>query len=355
MVGIYDAKPSTAWCDQDAVGMRYHLSEIKSVTRQEYADDKGIWHFDAVLVLEPDNPYSISGHAVSVRYDDQVIGYLPEIDAVHYFPEMARLAASGFDAGVNAKLWANTEKDTPYFSLKVGVLRPGTIVPSNDPPDTDWALIPPGRSIKVTKTQDYYEANKNTLPISNWGTCYLVTLHKITRGTKSPVVEVRIDGQHVGELTELSSAKLMPYIDRFTDKGLSTVCRAQMQVLATNIKITLNALPAEEAKHPQLNNPVVNPLPVLVKKEQNPQLYQPPGRFKRTGSTSDAAYPQGALSDKDAGCAIIVFGTIIILTLWWLASCMNDAFSGTSSYTPSSSTSVSSLYGELENAYRHAT
>ena len=168
------------------------------------------------------------------------------------------------------------------------------------------------------------------------------------------MVEVRIDGQHVGELTELSSAKLMPYIDRFTDKGLSTVCRAQMQVLATNIKITLNALPAEEAKHPQLNNPVVNPLPVLVKKEQNPQLYQTPGRFKRTGSTSDAAYPQGALSDKDAGCAIIVFGTIIILALWWLASCMNDAFSGTSSYTPSSSTSVSSLYGELENAYRHA-
>ena len=202
MVGIYDAKPAETWCGQNVVGMRYHAAEVDTVIRQVRADAEGARYFDATLVLEPDNPYSNSGHAISVRYNDQVLGYLPDEDTAKYFPEVARLAASGFDVGVRARLWSNTDRpdfgpgDAPYYKLKVGVLPPGAIAPFNNPPTLDWALIPRGKSIKVTKTQEYFEANKNVLSAGD--TCFLATLHKVMRGTKAPVIEVCLNGRHLG-------------------------------------------------------------------------------------------------------------------------------------------------------------
>lgn len=410
MVGIYDAKPAETWCGQNVVGMRYHAAEVNTVIRQVRADAEGARYFDATLVLEPDNPHSNSGHAISVRYNDQVLGYLPDEDTAKYFPEVARLAASGFDVGVRARLWSNTDRpdfgpgDAPYYKLKVGVLPPGAIAPFNNPPTLDWALIPRGKSIKVTKTQEYFEANKNVLSAGD--TCFLATLHKVMRGTKAPVIEVCLNGRHLGELTEVSSNKLMPFVDHFNDKSLVAVCYALIWIRANGIQVTLDVTPAASASYSQIHDPVVNPLPELVRKERDPWSYQLPGRFKGSGSSSGVTQAQSAAtqgyvnqrspkfahvqsatfteaerrkeaarrakanereimasratpmpsnpptarasatSDEEAGCALIGLGIGIILILWWLSSCFGDTSSGSSTPATTSSTSDYSSYGD---------
>lgn len=99
----YDARPTTDWYGQRVVSTADHAIVLREIVA--HVPRSGNFRlFDATLVLEIDNPQASSGYAVSVRWQSQVLGYLPDSDIEPYFPELARLAASGVDAVVKARL-----------------------------------------------------------------------------------------------------------------------------------------------------------------------------------------------------------------------------------------------------------
>ena len=147
----YDARPTTDWYGQRVVSTADHAMVLREIVA--HVPRSGNFRlFDATLELEIDNPQASSGYAVSVRWQSQVLGYLPDSDIEPYFPELARLAASGVDAVVKARLWTNMDdpSHTPgseEFTVTVGVQPAGEIVPLNDPPLAQWVLIPRGTAI----------------------------------------------------------------------------------------------------------------------------------------------------------------------------------------------------------------
>lgn len=123
----YDARPTTDWYGQRVVSTADHAMVLREIVA--HVPRSGNFRlFDATLVLEIDNPQASSGYAVSVRWQSQVLGYLPDSDIEPYFPELARLAASGVDAVVKARLWTNMDdpSHTPgseEFTVTVGCNR----------------------------------------------------------------------------------------------------------------------------------------------------------------------------------------------------------------------------------------
>lgn len=283
---IYDAKPSSLWCDQEVVGVQHYITALNDIRRAIPINHGGARIFDATLVLEMDNPHARSGHAISIRWKDRVIGYIPDVETSGYFPEMARLAASGFDVGVRARLWTNIDEpyfdpsEQVFFKLNVGVLNLHENTPLNDPPVEGWALIPRGTSIQVTKENEHFEVLQDYVPPSGHA-CLLVTLHKVVCGVRSKWegVEVRLDGERIGELTKLSSSKLLPIVDHYDNLGLTTVCYAALKGSALAAEVVLNVTPAHEIEDRYLENPEVSPFSRLVRYEDDPWNYSIAGRY----------------------------------------------------------------------------
>ena len=160
----YDARPTTDWYGQRVVSTADHAMVLREIVA--HVPRSGNFRlFDATLVLEIDNPQASSGYAVSVRWQSQVLGYLPDSDIEPYFPELARLAASGVDAVVKARLWTNMDdpSHTPgseEFTVTVGVQPAGEIVPLNDPPLAQWVLIPRGTAITAITDRQIFKVAK---------------------------------------------------------------------------------------------------------------------------------------------------------------------------------------------------
>lgn len=67
------------------------------------------------LVLEPNNPYD--PFAISVRYDNCVIGYIPRERTERYWSLLARVAASGFTPRAVANIYKNPANN--YFDVSL--------------------------------------------------------------------------------------------------------------------------------------------------------------------------------------------------------------------------------------------
>ena len=235
--------------------------------------------FDATLVLEIDNPQASSGYAVSVRWQSQVLGYLPDSDIEPYFPELARLAASGVDAVVKARLWTNMDdpSHTPgseEFTVTVGVQPAGEIVPLNDPPLAQWVLIPRGTAITAITDRQIFKVAKN-----RDSGHYLVTLHLITGG-----IEIRLDDKYIGTLPASTSKNMRALVESYDKQGLVVACHATIDV--PDVLVDVNPTYKETGK------PLVSPLPALAPYRKHPRDYHIPGRYQKSRRPSPAAPPQ---------------------------------------------------------------
>ncbi|MCX7491513.1 hypothetical protein OS127_03085 [Corynebacterium sp. P6129] len=271
----------------------WHLFEQNRayVRRHTTPDEYGIYIFEADLVAEPDNPYSKSGHAISVRYDDRVIGYIPSEDK-KIFPAVARLAASGYDARVLARMWKSGTSEYAIISLALG--DPAIAIPLNDPPTEGWALLPEGKTIQVTKEEHHFDVLQDFVPASGRG-LLLVTLHEIETGVRSKrkIVEVRLEGERIGELSPVSSAKLLPAVQHLDALGLTTVCRAVITGSALAAEMVLKVATAAYLDDSILD-PEISPLPRLTGYEEDPDNYDLPDRYPEDRERSEPETPQPA-------------------------------------------------------------
>lgn len=276
----YDARPTTDWYGQRVVSTADHAIVLREIVA--HVPRSGNFRlFDATLVLEIDNPQASSGYAVSVRWQSQVLGYLPDSDIEPYFPELARLAASGVDAVVKARLWTNMDdpSHTPgseEFTVTVGVQPAGEIVPLNDPPLAQWVLIPRGTAITAITDRQIFKVAKN-----RDSGHYLVTLHLITGG-----IEIRLDDKYIGTLPASTSENMRALVESYDKQGLVVACHATIDV--PDVLVDVNPTYKETGK------PLVSPLPALAPYRKHPHDYHIPGRYQESRRPSPAAPPQTA-------------------------------------------------------------
>lgn len=287
MPSIYDARSTKEWCDQETVGESFYRIALNDIRKHVPINEHNVRRFNATLVLEMDNPHSKSGHAISVRWQDRVIAHIPDSETNDYFPELARLAASGFDAGVRATLWTNETQPSfnprdVHMSVHIGSQPPGMIAPINNPPSQKWAVISRGRTSQVAKEKDHLDVLQPYTGLGNAKTYILVTLHKVLFGTRTrwAGVEVRLDGKRIGELSKATGAKFLPIIEHYDSLGLITVCHAYLRETPTSAEVTLKAATFEEITDADLYTPDICPIPQLVPYASDPYTYNVPGRYR---------------------------------------------------------------------------
>lgn len=263
----------------DLVGEFAYDRATRQLIRDLGAHEREEAFFTATIVPEPDNPHSEHGRALSVRWNNQVIGYFADTDSVEY-QQIRRVTASGLTATSRARLWyfvGDDRKNRVYLYLNIRL--PDTLLPLNDPPTEGWTLLPHGSTVQVTKESDHLDVLLDHVPPDGTGQL-LVTLHEFTAGTRTtwPGIEVRLDGERIGELTKATSAKFAAAVRHFDAIGLTTVARATIKGSSLSAEVTLQAAKAHELTDEDLE-PQVSPLPRLTPFEADATRYDVPDAY----------------------------------------------------------------------------
>lgn len=246
------------------------------------------------LIPEPDNPYSPARQAISVRWNNKVLGHIKESEAGNY-QQIKRLVASGYTPVCKATYTAyEHEKWDDYDYINLDSYKPkkelvtkielylddfNYLVPLNDPPVEGWTLLPIGTSLQVTKENEHYDHLLDYVPESGEG-LLLVSLHIIEGGvkTKFEQVEVRLDEEPIGVLTKQSSARFVDAIKHFDAIGLTTVAYGKIKGSSLAAEVTIHALRSNELSNDDLD-PEISPLRKLVPFEVDPHNYEVPPAY----------------------------------------------------------------------------
>lgn len=280
----YDlSTPDNRWGAQEVVGEFAYRENLKALVHELQIPANEEAFFTAELVPEPDNPHSPSRIAISVRRNDKVIGYIPEGDAESY-QQIRRVVASDLTPVCKTRIWyyEDYDGDNRYY-LRLCLRSPESLLPLNDPPYEEWALLPYGNVSQVTKESDHLDVLLDYVPPTGVGQL-LVTLHLVTAGvrTKHEAIEVRIDGERIGELTKQTSAKFASAVRYFDEQGVTTVALATIKGSSLSAEVTLHAAKSHELSEEDLEQEF-SPLPRLVPYCDNAGEYEVPDAYKKTG------------------------------------------------------------------------
>ncbi len=238
----------------DIVGENFREEQISTVIGgRPKLDQERVWEGVAELVPEPDNPHD--SNAVSVRVDGIVVGYLDRATAREYFASVSLFTRSGVVPEVNIRIWAVTRWSTRRSreelksSVRLALPAPHRLLPKNAPPPGEHALIPRGRRIQVTGEQEHLDVLRKYVDPKSVDDAIVVTLHpiEISRSRSSLVIlEVRLDGQRIGQLSPVTSESLRPLVDEAASQGATAAAWAQMTGSRLAAEVVLDVMRAEE-------------------------------------------------------------------------------------------------------------
>ncbi|MDI9918462.1 hypothetical protein [Rhodococcus sp. IEGM 1379] len=207
------------------------------------------------LIPEPGNPHD--RYAVSVRASNYLLGYLARERAILFHSRLMDLINRGLVPTVPAAIRAydqNRWDDTPgtpvdlSVSVEIQLSDPHLLTPGNEPPEIPYTLLPPGSSVQVTKVDDHFDVLRRFVEPEG-ELELLVTLHELdvsTAKTDKWVVEIRVDGHRIGQLTPQSSAKFLPAIRHLDSRGLVTVGRGWFRGSSVSAQVSLLAAKSHE-------------------------------------------------------------------------------------------------------------
>jgi hypothetical protein len=248
------------WPNVEVVGEHAYGHAIKAALRASKAptvvgDDSEVDGVQVELVAEPDNPYD--ANAISVRWRNQVLGYLSREDAIRYAQPIRRIIASGFTAATTARVWAYDAGNRLQARVTVALPEPGLIAPLNEAPAGVTTLVPWGTAIQVLKEENHFDVLFNHVPPEGTG-LLLVSLHKAIRtlrnGVERPFVEVRLEGERVGELSNVTSAHLLPLLEHTETIGETALAYAKISGSALAAQLVLHAARATEISNDWLSD-----------------------------------------------------------------------------------------------------
>ncbi|GGM23997.1 hypothetical protein ACFQBY_18810 [Promicromonospora citrea] len=201
----------------------------------------------ALLSDDSGNPHD--SNAVAVWFEGEHVGYLSAGDARKYSPVVRELAAEGRVLRVEARAWARErpagDPDGSGLGARVTVFPPPDLVgirPVNDLPRTPHVVLPPGRTVQVTK-EDQHMAVLGEVVAHGSGSGIVATLHAVVEQrarSTAELVEVRYDGQRVGVLSTPMSAQLLPLVRYIESRGKVAVARATVAGSRLQADITLD-------------------------------------------------------------------------------------------------------------------
>lgn len=240
------------WYHLDVVGENYREKAIAdAIGGMPPRDNEVEWYGIAELVPEPDNPFDRD--AISVRVNSAVVGYLDADSARDYKPVIHALAGSGVVPAANVRIWAVTRysqqrsRDELKSAVRLNLRDPDSILPANKAPSMPHALIPRGRAIQITGESDHLSA---IAPHIGYGDSakLVATLHRMEvpkARTTTTVVEVRLDGERVGQLTPGTSASLFPLLEEAETRGRTAAAWASVKGSRFAAEVTLHVERAE--------------------------------------------------------------------------------------------------------------
>jgi collagen type III alpha len=249
---VFDLWGQRGWAGHDVVGESNYLDHVRRVIGRAHQAEGAEHLHSALLVAEPANPHD--RHAVAVQIAGQTVGYLPREDAPAYSRVFQRLAAQGFVAQVQARIWAgdyddyevdrrgNYVQSTRFGAgVRVDLGEPHLLVPGNMPPPGAHELLPVGGAIQVTGEEAHTDVLAAHCGAAGEQWAY-ATLHEVTqqlaRSTRT-VVEVRLDDQRIGQLTPKMSGDLVAAIRHINELGGAAACRALVKGNRAAAQVTL--------------------------------------------------------------------------------------------------------------------
>lgn len=243
------------WCNEEVVGVHAYIDAIRATLGSDFDPSGSTVRRTVELIPEPGNPHD--RYAVSVRASNYVIGYLARDRAVLFHSRLMGLIDRGLVPTVPAAIRAydqNRWDDRPGapldldINIDVQLSEPHLILPGNEPPDVPYTLLPQGYSVQVTKANDHFQILRHFVEPEG-ELELLVTLHEIdvsTAKTEKKLVEVRVEGHRIGQLTPQTSAKFLPAVRHLSNRGLVTAGRGWFKGSSVSAQVSLMAAKAHE-------------------------------------------------------------------------------------------------------------
>lgn len=235
----------------DVVGENWHEDAIaNAIGRKPPLNQEIEAYRTAELVPEPDNPHD--RNAVCVRIDGRTVGYLATDAARLYAPLVHRLVRANVVPTVRARIWAVTRfvqarnRQELKSAVRLALPDPSSVLPANGAPNLPHAVVPKGRKVQVTGESEHYDA---IAPFIGKSGPVLTTLHDIElvkAKSTTRIVEVRINGNRVGQLTAATSASLLPLIAESERLGLVTAAWGSLTGSRLAAEVALHVAKAEE-------------------------------------------------------------------------------------------------------------
>lgn len=222
----------------------------------------------AVLVPEPTNPHD--KNAVMVQINGQHVGYLEKEVAVLYVSAISDVWNSGHVAATGARIWASareswdSSRKLKYVArVSIALNEPHLLLPMNEPPAGSYSILPWGSALQVTGEEQHQDVLSDFITGIGDGIA-LGTLAVIDGGTaRAPktLIEIRIDGERVGQLTPASSQHFVPTVRHLETQGQAAAAWIRVKGSAIAAQATIQAAKAHELPADWFEEP--NTIPVL--------------------------------------------------------------------------------------------
>jgi hypothetical protein len=259
---------SGSWPSFDVVGESNYVGHIAAALDQKLrVGQEAEKLVEATIVPEPQNRFD--RNAISVRIRGKVVGYFAKEEAVVYKAVINRIIANGYTPTTTARVWVShqagwgSNKSTLVASVRIALPEPYMLIPVNGPPEVPYSLIPWGSGLQVTGEDKHFDTLSPYVPREGRG-LLLVTLHHIQEprphGKFIEFVEIRVDGDRVGQMTPASSKHFFPLMEHLAQYGLETAAWSTLKGSRVAADIVLQAAKATEVDDTWLYGaPVVVP------------------------------------------------------------------------------------------------
>lgn len=235
---VFELWGQRGWCGMQVAGESHYTEALREVVGKVKQGQDVELKTSALLVPEPRNRHD--RNAIAVHIGGHQVGFLAREDAARYTKVLQALDKARLVGQVNARVWGGIHSDyesdrrgnlveVPRFraSVQLDLAEPHLLVPGNLPPGGAHELLPSGNAIQVTGEEKHVDALAPYAGAEGEQFVY-ATLHELVehlpRSTRT-VIEVRIDGQRIGQLTPKMSGDLLPVVRHLDHLGVGAAAR----------------------------------------------------------------------------------------------------------------------------------
>jgi len=295
----FDLWGQRGWATVEVAGESHYTEQIRGLFGNDFKPKGTEIVVTAQLIPEPKNKYD--RNAVGVWSGSQQLGYLPRDEAARYVGILSALVEQGWMPQVAARIWGSEWSDYEdrrvsfSGSVRLDLAEPHMLVPANLRPGGEHRILPTGGAIQVTGEERHLDALAPLLRPE--GECWAyVTLHEVVeqlaRSTRE-VIEVRVDGARVGQLTPKMSSELLPAIRHLAERGATTAARAIVKGNRIKTEVVLYAARAHELPESWLGEAAVAADVAAMDKAPDPAVRRDHGPIPPAPTGIRFAVPPG--------------------------------------------------------------